>query len=66
MLGGSSHLFSVSRDSHPLQPSCRYDQLDGLVASLDLKDIKAKKLSDSLKGTSAAAQVEAPKVCNAP
>ena len=36
------------------------------MASLALKPVHAKKLSESLKGPAAAAQVEAPKVCNAP
>ena len=29
--------------------ACRYDLLDGLVASLGLKPIPAKRLSDALK-----------------
>ena len=57
MPGGSFHLLSVSRDSHPLQPSYRYDLLDDLLASLTLKPIHAKKLSQSLKNPAPTAQV---------
>ena len=63
---GSSHLFSVSRESHPLQPSYRYDLLDGLKASLTLKPVYAMKLAKALKEAANTAQVRRAVLCTPP